>query len=317
MSLLSEACELEHGLACSYLYAAFSLKQDIAEGDIDWEQLQKIRHWAGQIYFIAAQEMLHLAQVWNLLAAIGGTPYYLRPNFPQNKSYYPIHAPLALEPFGHSSLQRFLVYEKPFEEAVRPVEFLNLPQTMPAQKSRFGYETVGELYDLIASGIEEMPEATLFFDNKENQVGGDLADFPEIIVVNGRESALRAVEMIRHQGEGVASDRGDCHFAAFLRIYEEFTAEENKMRRLRKTFLPARDVIENPVARPRGDYAAPRGNVIEDRFAQAVAELFDNIYGLMLRTLSYVFGNSAADSELRRRFAKTSIHLMTRVSTLR
>ena len=31
LKLLSEACELEHGLACSYLYAAFSLKQDLGE----------------------------------------------------------------------------------------------------------------------------------------------------------------------------------------------------------------------------------------------------------------------------------------------
>ena len=32
LSLLSEAAELEHGIACSYLYAGFSLKRDISEG---------------------------------------------------------------------------------------------------------------------------------------------------------------------------------------------------------------------------------------------------------------------------------------------
>lgn len=313
LSLLSEACELEHGLACSYLYAAFSLKQDTSEDDIDWEQLQKIRLWAGQIYFIAAQEMLHLAQAWNLLAAIGGTPYYLRPNFPQNKSYYPIHAPLALEPFGHTALQRFLIYEKPFEEVVRPVEFLNLPAAMPTRKSRFGYETVGELYDLIASGVEEIPEDKLFIAPALGQVSGEFVDFPEIVAVTGKESALQAIEMIRHQGEGVSSDRGDCHFAAFFQIYEEFVAEEEKMRRQRKSFLPARNVIENPVARYRGDYGAPHGNLIEDPFAQQVAELFDAIYVLMLRMLSYVFSNATADVELRKHFSKTAIAAMTRV----
>jgi hypothetical protein len=75
LSLLTEACELEHGLACSYLYAAFTLKQDLSEGGLDWRQLQRVRLWAAQLYFIAAQEMLHLAQVWNLQAAIGGAPY--------------------------------------------------------------------------------------------------------------------------------------------------------------------------------------------------------------------------------------------------
>ncbi len=37
LSLLSEACELEHGLACSYLFSAFSLKQELSEG-LTWEQ---------------------------------------------------------------------------------------------------------------------------------------------------------------------------------------------------------------------------------------------------------------------------------------
>src|ERR1700722_19196015 len=79
LTLLAEACELEHGLACSYLYAAFSLKQDASEGGLTPEQVMLTRQWAGQIFFVAAQEMLHLAQAWNLLVAAGGAPYYLRP----------------------------------------------------------------------------------------------------------------------------------------------------------------------------------------------------------------------------------------------
>ena len=30
--LLPEAAELEHGVMCSYLFAAFSIKQDVKEG---------------------------------------------------------------------------------------------------------------------------------------------------------------------------------------------------------------------------------------------------------------------------------------------
>lgn len=30
--LLSEVAEIEHGVACSYLFAAFSLKSDVSEG---------------------------------------------------------------------------------------------------------------------------------------------------------------------------------------------------------------------------------------------------------------------------------------------
>ena len=51
LTLLSEACEIEHGLACSYLYSAFSIKQNIDEG-ITPEEQQAIRKWASQLFFI-------------------------------------------------------------------------------------------------------------------------------------------------------------------------------------------------------------------------------------------------------------------------
>src|SRR5688572_6699065 len=92
-SLLSEACEVEHALACSYLFAAFSLKTQ----GLPWEHQQRVRLWAAQVYFVASQEMLHLAQVWNLLTAVGGVPYYGRPAFPVDRDYFPIGSPLTLE----------------------------------------------------------------------------------------------------------------------------------------------------------------------------------------------------------------------------
>jgi len=69
--LLSQAAELEHSLACQYLFTAFSLKQGMDEGITD-EQLQMIRRWRRQIIDIAEEEMLHLALASNLLTAIGG-----------------------------------------------------------------------------------------------------------------------------------------------------------------------------------------------------------------------------------------------------
>lgn len=106
LSLLSEACELEHALACSYLYAAFSLKRDIAEG-IDWRAQQRNRLWASRVYHVAAQEMLHLGQAWNLLTAVGGTPYYARANFPLAARHYPLNVALLLRPFDLATIARF------------------------------------------------------------------------------------------------------------------------------------------------------------------------------------------------------------------
>jgi hypothetical protein len=71
LRLLTEACELEHGLACSYLYAAMTLRQEPSGRELSPGQVLLVRQWASQVYFVASQEMLHLAQAWNLLVALG------------------------------------------------------------------------------------------------------------------------------------------------------------------------------------------------------------------------------------------------------
>ncbi|MFL5700644.1 MAG: ferritin-like domain-containing protein, partial [Ktedonobacteraceae bacterium] len=80
--ILSEAAALEHMIMCQYLYAAFSLKRDVSEG-ITAEQLEAIKGWERVVSHVATQEMLHLALVSNLLSAIGASPFFSRPNFPQ------------------------------------------------------------------------------------------------------------------------------------------------------------------------------------------------------------------------------------------
>lgn len=306
LSLLSEACELEHGLACSYLFTAFTLKQDTGEGGISWEQLQKVRLWAAQIYFVASQEMLHLAQAWNLLAAIGGTPYYQRPNFPQGSKYYSLGLPLTLEPFGRGALQRFRLYESPLNASPERSFFKELGANP-------SYRTVGELYGHIASGFRTIPEDRLFIGVRERQIDEKLVDFPDIVRVVDRDSAILAIESITHQGEGTVADRTDCHFGMFTEIFRQFEAELKASQMLDREFRPARDTIHNPIAHYRGDYGAVRGNLIKDQYSRQVAELFDSIYGLMLRILQYVFDNGTADAALLRDFSRMAIRVMPTV----
>ena len=75
--LLGEACELEHGLLCEYLYAQFSLKRSVAEG-VTPEQLARIQAWEAAIIDVVKQEMLHLALATNILTAIGAAPIAVR-----------------------------------------------------------------------------------------------------------------------------------------------------------------------------------------------------------------------------------------------
>src|SRR5579872_4767706 len=71
--MLCEAAELEHGIMCQYLYAAFSLKQSQDEG-LTADEVQAVQGWRQRINHVATQEMLHLSLVQNLLAAIGAAP---------------------------------------------------------------------------------------------------------------------------------------------------------------------------------------------------------------------------------------------------
>ena len=110
--MLCEAAELEHGIMCEYLFAAFSLKQSADEG-LTADELAAVGRWRQQVLQVAAQEMLHLALVQNLLTAIGGPPHLVRPNLPQPACHYPAGVQLVLLPFGEQALAHFMFLERP------------------------------------------------------------------------------------------------------------------------------------------------------------------------------------------------------------
>ena len=56
--LLGEACELEHGLMCGYLYAQFSLNRTAGEG-LTPEHLDRVQAWESALIGVIEQEMLH------------------------------------------------------------------------------------------------------------------------------------------------------------------------------------------------------------------------------------------------------------------
>lgn len=301
LKLLSEACELEHGLACSYLYAAFSLKQELIEGGMTWQQLQHARRWASLIYLIAAQEMLHLAQAWNLLAAIGGSPYYYRPNFPQDSKYYPLQLPLEAAGFSLGTLDRFIQFERPSDLA-------------PAvTKDGPDFHSVGQLYGLIASGFQNIPEEVLFVGFEDRQVGTDLVDFPDLVKVTNRKSALTAIELVTHQGEGIRADREDCHFGIFRSIRRSYIEQMAEAEKDGQVFDPVRACIANPAASDDPAVKGFRANLITDPFSASVASCSDSTYSLMLRMLQWVFDSATSDPALLRSFSRCALRAMATV----
>lgn len=69
--LLGQACEIEHGLMCEYLYAQFSLKRGLDEG-LTREQLEQVQAWDAALISVIKQEMLHLALSTNILTVTVG-----------------------------------------------------------------------------------------------------------------------------------------------------------------------------------------------------------------------------------------------------
>ena len=110
--LLTEAAELEHGIMCTYLFSAFSMKKDVKEG-IAADHLPIVRRWRGTIMQIAIQEMVHMSLACNLLTAVGGAPHLNRPNLPSRPKAYPPSFRLHLEPFCRETLDNFVFIEKP------------------------------------------------------------------------------------------------------------------------------------------------------------------------------------------------------------
>ena len=85
---LYEAAELEHNLMCTYLYAAFSLRDGEAEG-LSAAEAEAVARWRRTILDVAIEEMGHLTAVWNITAALGGSPRFGRGNFPLDPGALP------------------------------------------------------------------------------------------------------------------------------------------------------------------------------------------------------------------------------------
>src|SRR5580765_5955973 len=109
---LYEAAELEHNLMCTYLYAAFSLKDGEAEG-LSLREAEAVARWRRIILNVAIEEMGHLAAVWNITAALGGAPRFGRGNFPLDPGVLPAGIVVKLAPFGEGAIQHFVHLERP------------------------------------------------------------------------------------------------------------------------------------------------------------------------------------------------------------
>jgi len=345
--LLSRASELEHGLACVYLYAAYSLKSNLEEGGMTDDQLSIVKTWKRKLAGVAVEEMLHLAQVNNMLTAIGGAPNFRRTNFPLPVSAFPFGIKLTLEPFSLSTIERFVVYELP-EEGVLEVVLnpvydalrkkvvqeqepglteINPKQFKASQEilersgsaaSKFqepfdiDFRTVGEFYNKIASGFRCISEETLFIGPKEAQANARFVDFGgKLIAVINRAAALQAIEMIVEQGESPTQDHPDCHFQIFDTIRNQLISENEKALATNTIFDPARKLVSNPMTRFYNDSTG--GNLILDEETHCAADIFNMSYDTMLQMLLRFFAHTDESEEELELLSRSTLRMMTTV----
>jgi len=312
--LLTEAAEFEHTVMCTYLYAQWSLKQDESEG-ITGREKQAIERWRGLLRSVALEEMLHLALVNNILAAIGSTPHLWRPGFPVARGYFPSDVDFHLAPFGQGAIDHFVYIERPegidLEDGLGFVHESRYPRvacTDLLTPTPRDYQSQGHLYHGIGQALlrltDQVGEEGLFVGHGESQLGSAEYPLPGLFEVTGLESALKALEEIVAQGEGAPAHREDSHFARFASIRDEYEA----LRKARPDFEPARPAAVNPVL---AEYRQSDGLTrIENPDSRRVVDLGNSVYALMVHVLAQVCSPTPLPSGLRQGLSDVSSELM-------
>jgi CDGSH-type Zn-finger protein/uncharacterized Fe-S cluster protein YjdI len=320
VAMLAEAAEIEHCLMCTYLYAAFSLKQREDEGLLA-NELEAVQRWRGEITEVAIDEMLHLALVNNLLVAIGARPHYRRFNFPISPGLFPADVAVALAPLDAATLDHFIYLERP-----RTAEERDAARYAKGSYTRIGlqgrlmdavddYATVGELYECIGRSFEQLAaaigEKQLLVGPRSDQLCDADVQLSGLCTIASVADAQSAVGLIIHQGEGSSEAHERSHYTRFSAIRDEWRA----LLSARPAFVPARPAARNPVMR------SPV--VGEDRvqiLAEPATSLLDvgNVsYTLMLRLLALM--SDAGQCRLHRtdvmRQCVTLMHAVANVGT--
>jgi CDGSH-type Zn-finger protein/uncharacterized Fe-S cluster protein YjdI len=309
---LHEAAEIEHHLMCCYLYAAFSLKRD----DAAWTapQREAVQRWRGAIMSVAFEEMTHLALVGNLAHALGGVPHANRPPFPVDGGPYPAGFSIRLQGFSRATIEHFLFLERPAGRAVPDGEGFGpvgrYRREVPAGRLSPGprdYETVGELYDVIARSLDACAaadgEAALFIGDPALQVDAALAPLPGMVAITDLASARAALHTIVTQGEGAGDEHRDSHFCRFQRL----GAELDEALRADPSFAPAWPVATNPVMNRPIHSVDARVHVDEPRIGRWL-DIANALYTTSLRCL--LQGFDARDRAAKATWLSASFALM-------
>jgi hypothetical protein len=312
---LGKAAELEHLVMLQYLYAAFSLKQNVNEG-ISAEQLAAVQRWRRTLLDIGEQEMLHLALVQNLLTAVGAAPRFARPNFPMPAYSYPAGVRIELLPFGEAGLRHFAFLERPEGMDIDDAEgFVAVEQAVALPHDEGDeivphlqeFDTIGQLYRSIQSGLERIAgrigEDRLFIGPANAQATEEHFRWEELVAVTDLASAARAIDTIVEQGEGARGEWREAHFGRLIAILDEYL----DFKRADPGFEPARPVVAANVRPQATGVPMP---LITDPGTTRAMDLFNVVYEVLLQLLSRYFAHTDESPQQLKVLADVSVGLM-------
>lgn len=337
INTLHLAAELEHNLMCQYLFAAYTMKRSTSEG-LTEVQLEKTRGWGALMTLVARQEMEHMGLVLNLLTAIGGTPNFQRPNFPQRKERYgKLGIKSELTRFDKDTIKRFQDFESPHpkpgpefcatqgvaREDIRAL--LLAPQVLtqrPAQTATKGapgppheieFTSVQDLYVSLAAGfvtvVERIGEKNLFIGDVKAEIwGGPGTPYGEGSMDDLSQYGLDLIQVVDLKSaidaivEIVEQGEGILAPPDYIEHthYCIYTNMLNDMLAEKPGFDAARPVVRNPLTRMHPDITAPREvNIITRPETREIATLFNLTYETMLLMMLFLYGSSPKTKQQR------------------
>jgi len=294
--LLMLGAEVEHALMAQYLYACESVSGATRTS----------------ILHVAVQEMGHLLTVQNLLLALHGvTPEGLRAEVhlardgirrasPRNP------LPFVLEPVSHGALAKFVVVERPHQipdDALRTrVEALEAEVAVAGVHPNPVYALYAAIRWIFqADDTTDAAGLSIALGFKPGWHLGD-ADFvaPAVVdplaaeptewgsfaglivqPVRDRAEALKGLDEIAAQGEGLPGGGADSHFQVFLKVLDKFDAGGLNVTPLPRTpFEPGQPGPEDPQPTP-----------ITHPYTALWAQLFNVSYELLLVDIAWAISS--------------------------
>jgi CDGSH-type Zn-finger protein/uncharacterized Fe-S cluster protein YjdI len=291
--LLYEAAELEHTLMCTYLYAAFSLKNGEAEG-LSAEEAVSVAEFRRVILKVAVEEMGHLTAVWNITSALGAAPRFGRGNFPLEPGTLPAGIVVKLAPFNEAVIQHFIHLERPADsnepegEGFAPErQFRRGVDSVRLTPMALDYDTVGAFYATLESRLQafvnHLGEDAAFSGDPALQLSPHeltLAGAQPVVCMN---TAMAALQTIVTQGEGAPEHSEGSHYQKFLELRTEYA----RLKAINPDFAPAFPAAHNPVLRP--PVVTSKRVWIEHEEAAETVDLANTGYALMLRLIAHSY----------------------------